>query len=78
MDNSFTMFQMINCVNAMKQAINDDAAFNAPGSKKRRDGQASWAAAAYAFSRIMRISEFDINGEQMRDLYIKANSKLNF
>ncbi len=66
-----TMCQMIQCMKAMKQAVEDDVAY-ANNPKKRKDRTASWLNASYHFSRIMEMDENSYSPDQMRNLYKMA------
>ena len=66
------MCQMVQCLGAMKQGIEEDAAYALPGSRKRKDGTAFWLNAAYNFSRIMGVEEHTYSADDMRCLYAEA------
>ena len=70
MTENATMCQMIQCMKAMKQAAEDDAAY--ANSKKRKDGTASWLSASYNFSRLMGVNDNTYSPDQMREFYRAA------
>ena len=72
MTNEGMMCQMIQCIKAMTQGMEEDLAYAVPGSKKRSDGTTFWKNAAYNFSRMMGVAEDAFSADYMRQLYKKA------
>ena len=70
MTNEGTMNCLVQCIKAMQDAIKADMAYNAPNSKKRKDGIASWSGMAYFFSQLSGNKE--LTGEELRTLYLNC------